>query len=182
MSIRDNWETPPALFDVLNREFDFTIDVAATEENRKCGFYLSESTDAIAISAVWRVIHHSNQVSMAWCNPPYSRIGAFVDKAISELFWDRQSVLLLPNDCSTKWFDLCVKHCQEIRFLTGGRVQFNPPAGVKPSSNTGSSILAIFKRRPVTQGTAVLTAWNWKEAINIERECDKVVAARRAAV
>lgn len=162
MSIRDNWETPTALFDVLNREFNFTIDVAATEQNAKCPLFLDYALVEPWRSSEW----DDHRPSMAWCNPPYSQIGTFVDRAINQLEAGCESVLLLPNDSSTKWFSKCVGHCQEIRFLTGGRVQFNPPAGVKPSSNTGSSILAIFKRRPWTQHRAVLTAWNWKDEIS----------------
>lgn len=35
-SASDEWETPQALFDELNKEFHFTLDVCATEKNRKC--------------------------------------------------------------------------------------------------------------------------------------------------
>ena len=38
----DSWETPQWLFDELNAEFNFDIDLCATEENSKCGIYCSD--------------------------------------------------------------------------------------------------------------------------------------------
>lgn len=32
----DEWATPQAFFDEVNKEFDFTLDVCSTEENHKC--------------------------------------------------------------------------------------------------------------------------------------------------
>ena len=40
---RQDWETPNELFDPLNAEFGFTLDVCATVENAKCPrFYARE--------------------------------------------------------------------------------------------------------------------------------------------
>ena len=35
-SNKEDWETPQDLFDELNKEFNFTVDVASSEENYKC--------------------------------------------------------------------------------------------------------------------------------------------------
>lgn len=35
----DEWETPQALFDELDREFHFNLDPCATDENHKCDYY-----------------------------------------------------------------------------------------------------------------------------------------------
>jgi len=36
----DEWATPQAMFDELNKEFNFDLDPCATEENAKCeNFY-----------------------------------------------------------------------------------------------------------------------------------------------
>ena len=35
-SNNDEWETPQYIYDMLNDEFKFDIDVAASYENRKC--------------------------------------------------------------------------------------------------------------------------------------------------
>jgi site-specific DNA-methyltransferase (adenine-specific) len=35
-SATDMWETPQPFFDVWNKEFNFDLDVCATDENAKC--------------------------------------------------------------------------------------------------------------------------------------------------
>lgn len=35
-SNKDDWETPQELFNKLNKEFNFTIDVASSNTNCKC--------------------------------------------------------------------------------------------------------------------------------------------------
>lgn len=37
----DEWETPQAFFDKLNEEFNFDLDVCATDENHKCAYYFT---------------------------------------------------------------------------------------------------------------------------------------------
>ena len=41
----DEWETPQWLFDELNKEFGFEIDVAASDENHKCDIYFKKNPD-----------------------------------------------------------------------------------------------------------------------------------------
>jgi hypothetical protein len=42
------WSTPQSLFDKLDAEFNFTVDVCATEQNRKCGTYFSPEVNGLA--------------------------------------------------------------------------------------------------------------------------------------
>ena len=39
--------TPQAFFDVLNREFSFTLDAAATAKSAKCPAYYTPETDGL---------------------------------------------------------------------------------------------------------------------------------------
>ena len=41
----DEWATPQELFDELDREFHFTLDPCATEENHKCEKYFTKEED-----------------------------------------------------------------------------------------------------------------------------------------
>lgn len=54
------WETPQALFDELNAEFHFTVDVCALPENAKCDRYYTPEQDGLAQK--WE--------GVCWCNPP----------------------------------------------------------------------------------------------------------------
>lgn len=59
----DLWATPQDLFDELNAEFHFEVDVCALPENAKCEKYFSPEHDGLK--------QHWNGV--CWCNPPYGR-------------------------------------------------------------------------------------------------------------
>lgn len=67
------WETPQDLFDKLNEEFHFTLDVCATPENTKCEHYYTSEQDGL--SQPWK--------GVIWCNPPYGKsIGSWVRRGL----------------------------------------------------------------------------------------------------
>lgn len=66
------WATPQELFDRLNEEHHFTLDVCATAENAKCERYFTKDDDGL--SQTW--------TGTCFMNPPYGReIGKWVRKA-----------------------------------------------------------------------------------------------------
>lgn len=72
----NEWATPQAFFDELNKEFDFTLDPCATPQNAKCARYFTKEIDGLAQS--WRG-------EVVFCNPPYGRdISKWVAKAYVE--------------------------------------------------------------------------------------------------
>lgn len=95
----DMWATPQWLFDKLDAEYHFTVDVCATPENAKCPTYFTEEQDGLRQEWIGRV----------WCNPPYGRqIGKWVQKAF-ECAAD-VVVMLLPARTDTAWFhDFCMR-------------------------------------------------------------------------
>ena len=44
----DDWETPQDLFDALDNEFHFGIDVCASAENRKCMNFFDKNDDGLS--------------------------------------------------------------------------------------------------------------------------------------
>jgi len=126
------WETPQALFDKLNKEFHFELDVCANEENHKCDSYFTKKEDGLRRD--W-----SNWGGYKWMNPPYGReICKWVEKADKE----GQTVCLLPARTDTKWFHehiYCYKDV-EIRFIKG-RLKF----GDSKNSAPFPSMIVIFK-------------------------------------
>jgi len=57
------YETPQNIFDPLNLEFGFTVDVCATPKNRKCQAYFTKEQNGLIQD--WKGI--------CWCNPPTGR-------------------------------------------------------------------------------------------------------------
>jgi phage N-6-adenine-methyltransferase len=136
-SIRDLWQTPPKLFEQLNKEFSFTCDVAASRENRLCKMYFDEAGNALNPICDW---FDSN-----WCNPPYSKILPWVQKARIEHEKGKTIVMLVPADTSVKWFKEAYESCNEVRFISG-RLSFINADTQKPvSGNNKGSVLFIWR-------------------------------------
>jgi len=119
----DEWETPQDLFNKLNEEFNFTIDVCAVPENAKCmKFYNANVCDALLEE--WD--------DVCWMNPPYGReIGKWIKKAYESMEENNATVVcLIPARTDTAWWhDYVMKG--EVRFLRGrlkfSNAKFNAP-------------------------------------------------------
>lgn len=167
----DDRETPPDVFDPLNEEFHFTLDVAAARHNAKCRRYYTlgpgplylarqlsifpeefvGDPDALGIDGL---AHRWERGEVIWCNPPFSDIEPWVEKAV---YCAATVVMLLPaNRCEQPWWARLIepyrdnrgtdirelfKSC-ETRFLAGrrcfrnrgaaitNRTSRNPPFGI----------------------------------------------------
>lgn len=91
--LSDEWQTPQWLFDELNSEFHFDIDLCATRENSKCMLYTNNYLN----------FNQWMNYKTAWMNPPYSNPRPFIEKA-----WDDSRfckiVCLVKTDHSTRWW------------------------------------------------------------------------------
>ncbi len=137
---RNAWRTPPEIFAALNAEFDFKIDVAASAENALCVNFLTEIDNALLSD--W-LEYESWRGSYAWCNCPYSDIGPWVKKVSEEAKKGIGCVMLVMADTSVGWYKKAIETCQEVRFITGGRLAFLDPETGKPTggNNKGSMFL-----------------------------------------
>jgi phage N-6-adenine-methyltransferase len=112
-SATPEWETPQALFDLLDAEFGFDLDVCATAENAKCERYFDAAADGLSQS--WQ--------GVCWMNPPYGdEIAACIAKAHSEAERGAVVVCLVPARTDTAWFWDHARY-GEVRFLRG-RLRF----------------------------------------------------------
>jgi phage N-6-adenine-methyltransferase len=148
----DEWRTPEALFVELDAEFGFDLDVAATAENCWKENYIGpdrrrpDRTDALECH--WRWLASSQKPAVCWCNPPYSKVGAFVEKAASEARDGATVVMLLPSRTDTKYWHRFIwdaeKHQPrpgvEIRFIKG-RLKF----GNSQNSAPFPSVVIVFR-------------------------------------
>jgi site-specific DNA-methyltransferase (adenine-specific) len=125
--LRDDWETPPDLFEPLQREFDLRVDAAASRTNTKCPEYFGPGSESRlnALSAEpWPIDRY-------WLNPPYSQTRAFMTKAAAAAEAGSLVVALVAARTDVRWWHQHVwdasrgalrSHVQ-IRFLKG-RVKF----------------------------------------------------------
>lgn len=176
--LSDEWQTPQWLFDELNKEFNFDIDLCATNENSKCDDYYDDYLRE-------EVREHIKVWTCAFMNPPYSNPKSFIETA-----WEDSKhckiVCLVKCDPSTKWWStfwdydikLTKKDYEEVPRYVGGfryipphdgtyahsgpkpgcevrffpkRIKFDPPQGFegKVSSPSFPSALVIMDRRGI---------------------------------
>ena len=119
----DEWSTPQDIFNSLDQEFHFTLDPCATDENHKTPVYFTREQNGLDVS--WG----GHRV---FCNPPYSQISRWVEKAYYEGCKDNTVVvLLIPSRTDTQYFHNYILHRSEIRFIQGrikfGEAKYNAP-------------------------------------------------------
>lgn len=116
------------IYDPLNAEHAFTLDVAANVRNAKCAKFFDIFDDGLRESWADEIV---------WCNPPYSACAAWVEKAYGEIFEGDcpKAVMLLPaNRCEQKWWQTWIEPRRDrnkgitTKFLPG-RPRFGWPAG-----------------------------------------------------
>lgn len=131
----DEWETPQDLFEKLDKEFHFNLDLAATPNNSKCGLFCSKENsglDGLIIGDVWNI----------WCNPPYSEISLWVKRCAELARHTKVVVMLIPARTDTRWFHEYIykKQDVEIRFIKG-RLKFSNSKNSAPFP----SMIVVFR-------------------------------------
>jgi phage N-6-adenine-methyltransferase len=135
----DEWETPQDLFDLLDKEFHFTLDAAASVNNTKCDRFLANFPGGDALSFTWWKSAGDGSI---WLNPPYSRIKDFIKKAYEESLNDVIIVCLVPSRTDTRYWHDYVMKAAEIRFIKG-RLKFG---GAKNGAPFPSCIVVFDNR------------------------------------
>ena len=121
---KNHEETPDLAFEWANERWGpLDLDVAADEWNAKTPRYYNKKRDGL--SSPWS--------SRIWCNPPWSNIQPWVQKALREFYAGRAEcvVMLLPTRTGTSWFVDCGQRF-DITYIKG-RLKF----GAKPGTEKG---------------------------------------------
>lgn len=124
----DKWSTPPEVLEPLQKEFGFNYDPCPIT-------WKPGDTDALAVP--WG--------TSTFCNPPYSRVAEFVEKASKEAALGKTIVLLINACTDTRWFHTYIYGKAEIRFVKG-RIKFiNPQEPTKRVPSPRPSMIVIFR-------------------------------------
>lgn len=111
----EEWQTPHYLFNALDSEFHFQVDVCATSENAKCQVFFDKNVDGL--KREWSPFR-------CWMNPPYGKkIDQWMHKAYKESQRGALVVCLIPARTDTQWWHEWVMKSAEIRFVRG-RISF----------------------------------------------------------
>ena len=131
-----DWGTPQELYDELNKEFNFTLDVCASKWNAKNKNYYTEEQDGL------RQDWGKNIVFM---NPPYGKVlKEWMEKAYESAQNGTLVVCLVPASTDTEWWHKYALK-GEIRYLRG-RPRFMTKEGTWQQTFS-PSVIIIFKNR-----------------------------------
>jgi len=115
-SNKDDWATPAYIFEPLNERFKFDIDICATDENTKCGRWVTPEQDALR--QPWDTLG-----KVIFMNPPYSQIKTWMSRAFQASMY-ATVVCLVPARTDTFWFHEYVwKPKASVEFFKG-RITF----------------------------------------------------------
>lgn len=154
-AFRDLTRTPPWLFRAFNKFYDHRLDVACLPESALCREFITPEIDALSPNVSWanRCPLNDRGLKRAWCNPPYSNIKPWVDKAYHEAEHGLTTSLLLPADATCSWWP--VSKTFDLITITGstnpvtgrwesGRIAFiNAETGQPMTAPQGGSVLLI---------------------------------------
>ena len=89
------WSTPQSFFTKYDGEYNFNLDVCASEDNAKCAKYFTETDDGL--QQEWE--------GVCWRNPPYGReIIKWMKKAYESSLNGATVVCLVPARTDTIWW------------------------------------------------------------------------------
>lgn len=119
-SQRLDWQTPKAVYQILDAEFNFDFDPCP----------INPKFDGLKIE--WGRVN--------FVNPPYGReIPKWIKKGFEESQKGRAVVFLIPSRTDTKWWHDYIMKADEIRFIKG-RLKF----GNAKNSAPFPSAIVIF--------------------------------------
>lgn len=124
----------------------FSLDVAASPDNTQAPLFYDEETNGL--------IQPWYTSGWAWCNPPYSSISPWVEKAWTEAQKGAHIVMLVPASTGSNWWRAHVDGKAYITFLNG-RVTFVGHSSPYPKD------LALLLYAPFLSGGS--TVWRWRE-------------------
>ena len=167
---RDDWATPPELVTAIARKLDvrFALDTACESHNAIAGvrsaFPYDQGADGLDHGwAYWlRVgvcdIDHDAR-DAAWCNPPYSKLRAWLDKCARE--GERCNVVaLIPARTDTHaWHESVMPSACRVLLLKG-RVKFLGAAAGAPFPS------AVVQWLPGYHGPALFESWDWRAEVS----------------
>lgn len=128
-SARDDWGTPTWLFKTLHAQYNFTLDLCATERNALLPRFCQNVQSGMLIDLEW-----SDSIPIDWsrevffCNPPYGRQWPKILEVIPK---KSHGLFLLPSRTGSRWFQKMLQEASWVTFLKG-RLIFKGAADAAP--------------------------------------------------
>lgn len=109
------YSTPQVLFDLLNKQYKYTLDACASVENAKCTSFFTKEDNSLTKEWIGNV----------WMNPPFNRdLSKFVLKMYQE-YKNHGGIksCLIPVRSNTNWWNKIIPEAECV--FINGEVNFN---------------------------------------------------------
>lgn len=158
-SRKADWASPFWLFNALDTEFNFTVDLAAAEYNAKLPRYFDVAYDTLSKGPL-------RAPERGWCNPPYDDIERWLQWGLWSCQYGGFSVWLVPANTDTQWFHKYAALGQ-VDFFSG-RIAFED---VTPPDIELPRLLGVTRKLPAMKNYRKLAACAYKLVVeSAERE------------
>lgn len=143
---KENWRTPPEIFDPLDEIYQFDWDLAADPSSKKRPLWVGPGSPHGEDLLTFDRRRLKNQ--RCWINPPYGRNLTPFSHAISDITRAAEVVVaLVPASTDTRWFHHLADTGSPLVWFREGRISFIDPDTGKPSKgNTVGSALFVWDK------------------------------------
>jgi len=139
---RDNWQTPQWLFDRLDKQYNFTFDCCADENNTKCNVWTDDFLD----------YNDDFCHDVSWMNPPFSKALYMFDNFFKKI--KRGVCIYRCDNMGTKiWQDIIFKNADWI-LIPKKRISYEGKKG--KGTRFPSALIGLNLETPKIQGTILL--------------------------
>lgn len=117
---KQDYGTPPEFLAAVKSRLGidgFAVDLAADRDNSVADEFYTSTNSALLQRYDWLFS------GWCWCNPPYARIGPWVEKAYVESRRGARVAMLLPAGVGANWWREWV-HGKAFVLLLNGRITF----------------------------------------------------------
>lgn len=153
MSNKQDWGTPRAFFEYVEKKFNltFTLDACASNHNYKVKKYFTEQDDALSLK--WCFAHENGHTfEEVWLNPPFGKGGKlqrqFIDHAVKQAKLQYCRVFaLIPARTDTRLFhEIIIPNASYVYFIKG-RLNHEHDDRTPRGSSPFPSMLCVFEGR-----------------------------------
>jgi len=114
---RDNWQTPQALFNNLDKQYKFTFDCCSNGKNNKCESWTSN----------FKMYEQCFKDHVYWINPPFSQAYEMFEHFFKTV--SKGVAIYRCDNLETKlWQDIILKNATWI-LIPKGRISYEGKAG-----------------------------------------------------
>lgn len=148
---KQDYRTPPEFLDAVRRKlniYDFSVDLAASDDNHVCPVYMTKEDDALGPHSQWHIMG-----GWQWLNPPYAHIRPWVAKCWAESQLGARIACLVPAGIGSNWYkDYVLGKAHTL--ILNGRITF-----VGCDAGYPKDLMLLLYEPNTYGGTSI---WSWQ--------------------